>query len=445
MLVKRKNKQFRINALIFLLSGSVFSPITSAMSFGDGGFFSDSQLDLKLRNVWMVNTTDQLADEGFGDQIAWAQGLQLDFRSGWVQERFGIDASWYGVSKLYANRYFAGRDLVRDNKGHAEGFNKVGQLYAKASFGQEANYLRLYAGWKQLSKFGMVNVTTSRAAPDSWEGVSGEAGVGPLRARAALVTRFSARDETEKRHFYTLQSRKRIDYIATGDVRWQPEKGKFLSWVIGESKDYILRQGIEAAWFFPVADEFRILLRGAGYYNRGLSEWEGSRGFSHNASHYFGLVGYQYGKGESGIGWSKTIASIKKGLGHFYWHFGSNTRGTFNSPADSEGNDYVNDGEQMVHLYSQYQISPQLRAGVYGNYGNHVSYQGVSLHEWEYGGFFAWAPQAIKGLNIFAGFGPSYSWKLTRQKTPSINHDGSFNRAKGVGGSLWFEYKLGLL
>lgn len=407
-------------------------------------FFKNSEVDLVLKNVWMLNTTNQLSEQGVGSQNAWAQAAHLNFRSGWYNDIIGFDASWYGVAKLYANDAFYGRDLLRDNNGHAEGFNKLGQLYTKVRFGDEARYLRLYAGWRQLYKFGMLNITRSRAVPSSYEGISAETLWNDIGIRAAVVQRFSERDEPEKRHFETLKSKKRIHYITTGDISWRKNKNSRISYLIGESENYILRQGIEVDWIRPLNRDWDFITRGAYYYNRGLSDWEGARGFTHSAQHYYGLVGYRYKNTEAGIAWSKTHAKLDKGLGHFYWHFGKNSRGAFNSPADGEANDYINDGEQMISLYGQYKMTENLVVGIYGNYGFGMHYQGVVLTEWESGAYFSWDPMAIPGLNIFAGVGPGYTWKL-KQNNPWLteNHHG-YHHAVGIGSAVRVEYKLGL-
>lgn len=407
------------------------------------GLLTDSHLDVTLKNIWMTNTTDALEEQGIGPQNAWAQGLLVDYRSG-AYHGFGLDASWYGVGKLYANRSFAGRDLVRDNHGHAEGFSKLGQLYLRSYVGDATRFLQTKAGWQQLYKFGVLNVTRSRAAPSSWQGLSAEGRFEQLYARAALVNKFSERDEPEKRHFMTLSSNKRIDYIATADLTWQPQKGRAITLVGGESKDYIRRLGVESAWSQPLAEDLNLLLRGVYYYNQGLREWEGARGFSHQAQHLFGLVGIATARTEAGIGWSVTRARLDNNLGRFYWHLGKNTRGAFNSKADAPGNDYVNDGEQMLYGYGQYQISPEWLAGLYAYYGDHMRYRGVAMREWEYGGFISWAPERLPGFTLFAGLGPSYSWKLSHGK-PALNASGDdFQRSSGIGGSFSLEYKFGL-
>lgn len=431
--------------LIILTAGCSFIPPANAADFSSGGFFESSHMDLILQNVWMLNTTDQLADQGVGDQNAWAQAVHLNWESGWVWDSVGVDASWYGVEKLYANDAFYGRDLVRDNNGHAEGFNKLGQIYGKGRWGDKAQHLYLWAGWKDMYKFGTLTSSHSRATPSTWEGISSEAVWNDFTVRGAIVTRFSERDEPEKRRFMTLSSGQQIDYIATGDASWSPSKGTKITYVMGEAKDYLLRHGIEANGRLPVTDKLNLLTKGVFYYNRGLSDWEGTRSFNDDAEHLYLQLGYQYGGSESGIGWSKTRAPLDNGLGNFYWHFGKNSRGAFNSPADGEGNDYINDGEQMIYAYSQYKFSPELMAGIYGNYGYGVEYQNVALKEWEYGGYFLWSPEAIKGFSIFAGVGPSYSWKLTSKKTPSLTDDKkTFNRAKGIGAALRVEYKFNL-
>ncbi|WLI77760.1 OprD family outer membrane porin [Kosakonia sp. H02] len=439
-----------MSAIKFTLPLVFISGLSGTTAFANNelpntqGFIENSQFDITLKNVWMLNTSNQHADAGIGEQRAWAQGALLDYQSGWYRDVIGVDASWYSVVKLYANDDFAGRDLLRDHNGHAEGFNKIGQLYGKLKWEDEHAYARLYAGWKQLYKFGAISVTRSRAAPSSWQGVSLESGWEDFSARAAWVTRFSERDEPEKRRFYTLKSNKPIDHIVTGDVSWIPAKNTRVTWLIGESDNYLLRQGLETQFSLPLAENENILLRGAWYYNRGLAEWEGARGFTNTAQHIFAMVSYQSQDIESGIAWSKTKAHLDNGLGHFYWHMGKNTRGAFNSPADGEGNDYVNDNEQMLYWYGKYALSPELTAGIFANHGFGAKYQGVALTQWEYGGFVAWAPAAISGLSISAGFGPSYSWKLVHGK-PSLTEDKrAFHRSKGVGGGVTMEYKFGL-
>lgn len=147
---------------------------------------------------------------------------------------------------------------------------------------------------------------------------------------------------------------------------------------------------------------------------------------------------------ESGVAWSKTKAPLDNGLGHFYWHMGKNTRGAFNSPADGEGNDYVNDNEQMIYWYGKYVLSPELTTGIFANYGFGAKYQGVKLTQWEYGGFIAWVPKSVSGLSLFAGFGPSYSWKLVKGKPWLTDDKRDFHRSHGLGGGITMEYKFGL-
>lgn len=429
--------------LLMLMAGCSFIPPASALDYSTGGFLEDSHLDLTLQNVWMLNTTDQRADQDVGDQNAWAQAMHVNWQSGWLWDSVGLDASWYGVEKLYANDAFYGRDLVRDNNGHAEGFNKVGQLYGKGRWGDKTRNLNLWAGWKEMYKFGTLTSSRSRATPSTWEGISSEAVWDDFTLRGGIVTRFSERDEPEKRRFITLSSQQEIDYIATGDASWSPAKGTKITYVVGDAKDYLLRHGIEANASWPLSDKFNLLTKGVFYYNRGLSDWEGNRAFNDDAKHLYLQLGYQYEGSESGIGWSKTKAPLDNGLGYFYWHFGKNTRGAFNSPADGEGNDYINDGEQMIYLHSQYKFSPEFMAGIYGNYGFGMEYQNVSLKEWEYGGYFLWSPEMIKGFTIFAGAGPSYTWKLTSKSTPSLTEDNrTFHRAKGIGAAVRVEYKF---
>lgn len=60
------------------------------MDISSGGLFEGSHLDLTLRNIWMLNTTDQRADFDVGDQNAWAQAIHVDYSSGWYQDTVGL-------------------------------------------------------------------------------------------------------------------------------------------------------------------------------------------------------------------------------------------------------------------------------------------------------------------------------------------------------------------
>ncbi len=429
-----------VKATLLCTLGMGCSPVVSAGQEERKSPLGSGHLDITLKNVWMLNATNAMADDGIGPQNAWAQGVHLDYRSDWYNDWLAGDISWYGVTKLYANRSFAGRNLLRNNRGHAEGFNKVGQLYAKTRWGNETQSLAVKAGWHQLYKFGFLNVTRSRAAPSSWQGISAEARYQHLTARGALVNRFSERDTPDKRRFTSLSGNKRINYLISGDLRWQPEKGRAVTLLAGESQHYLRRLGLEVDWTLPLTDEQRLLMRGVLYQNQGLAAWEGKVGFTQRAWHLYAQMALATDNHETGAGWSVTRAPVKNNHGRFYWHFGKNTRAAFNSKADAN-NDYVNDGEQMLHLYSHYQFSPQWLAGIYAYYGFRNRYNNVPLHQSEYGGMVTWKPASVSGLKVIAGLGPSFSWKLSQGK-PALTASGSdFRRSRGVGGGLTVDYQ----
>ncbi|MBS1205104.1 MAG: outer rane porin, OprD family protein [Proteobacteria bacterium] len=57
----------------FKLSLPVVFISVCAAPVGATPFLADSQFDLTLKNVWMFNTSDQMALLGVGDQSAWAR------------------------------------------------------------------------------------------------------------------------------------------------------------------------------------------------------------------------------------------------------------------------------------------------------------------------------------------------------------------------------------
>lgn len=426
-----------------VLFGMLVFPLRVIAEENVSSLISDSHLKLTLKNVWMY--LDSERDDNIGTQSAWAQGLHLDYASGYYHDALGFDASWYGVMKLYANKYFYGRNMLRDNNGQAEGFNKLGQYYAKARWENNRGYLHLYGGWKQLYKFGVISVTRSRAAPSSWQGVSAEAGLDSWRVRGALVNRFSDRNGPDLLRPTTLVRHQGIPYIITGDLRWQTAKGKALRYAVGESKDYLLRQTLDGNWQWSLSGQQQASLQAGAYHNRGLKRWEGVRYFTREAFHYYALLGYQLGQAGVGIGWSSTRASLEHGLGQFYWHMGSHTRGFVTSPVDGVAQKYNHDGEKMWYAYADYRFTPSLKAGLYGNYGSHTRYRSVALNEYEFGAYTSWKSEQIRGLSVFLGAGPSFTWKQDRAKKPKLTADGkNFYRANGFGSALRFEYQIPL-
>jgi len=430
---------------IACLSSILLAPLAHAENGETSGLFEDSKMTLSTRNIAMYLDVDTNDDK---DQFAWAQGVAIDYQSGYLADLIGFDATYEGAIKLDANDHFQGRNLLRDNNGDAEGFNKMSQMYLKAKLGDDEAYARVYLGWKQLHKLGAITISRSRAVTSSYQSISGEAGYQGLRLRGAYTDRFSDRDTPLKERFATLGGEK-IDDIITGDVTYQWGKKNSVLVFSGQSRDYLRRSGLEFKWNTAVNENEKIKLSGYYYLNQGLDKWEGIP-FDDSASHYNLNLDYLFGGWTLGGSYAYTDAKRSNGLGIFYWDLGKNTDGNFNSRADGTGIDFNKDGEQMVAFQAMYNMGksgvPGLMIGARATYGFGMQYQGLDLDEASLDmlAMYRFQAPALKGLSMMLGVGPGYSYAMDGGMNPVIEN-GDWKKAPTIGATFMLDYKFNLL
>ncbi|MFI8417949.1 OprD family outer membrane porin [Serratia sp. NPDC078593] len=405
-------------------------------------FIHDSHADLSLRNVFKNLSTEDYGQRS--NQTAWGQGVTLDYQSGYLNNMLGVDASYYGVIKLAASDDFWGRSVLYNDHGHAKGFNKLGQLYMKARLGDEETYFHLYSGWQQIKKWGALNNST-RAIPSTYLGWRAEAGSGPLRLRGAYVTRYSDRDSPEKIHFVTAD-KKQINQIFTGELSYA-QREYAARYFFGESHNYLQRHGLEIDWRPADLAEYRFGLSSQLYMNHGLQGWRsmstGKRTFDDNAYHAALAVNWQAGRWKNKAGVSYTHARLSQGLGRFEWHLAKHSRGTFNSMADSWGNDYVGHREKMLAWTFGYAATPEIELGMVTNYGWGMKYQNRSIQRGETLVYSRWTPSAVKDLSIQLSGGPSWNYQ-SQNNQPKLTAEGKPMRAQNHSIELQVDYKFSL-
>ncbi|MGR5285500.1 OprD family outer membrane porin [Vibrio maritimus] len=431
-----KKLDYAINAIF--LSGLA----VSSASYAEG-LLEDSKVTLSTRNIAMYLDTDTNDDI---EQFAWAQGVAIDYTSGYLSNFIGIDATYSGAIKLGANEYFAGRNLLRNNNGEAEGFNKISQVYGKLKLEGDDSYARGYYGWKSLHKFGAITVSKSRAVVSSYKGASGEIGYKGLELRGAFVDTFSDRDTPLQEDFETLSGEK-INHIITGDLTYRWGKKNSILLFSGQSQDYLRRSGLEAKWQHRLPNYNALAFSGYLYHNQGLDDWEGIP-FESEATHYNINLDYLFSGWKIGGSYAYTDAKSDHGLGIFYWDLGKNTDGNFNSVADGPGIDFNKDGEHMVAFQTMYDMShsgiPGLKFGGRLTYGFGIEYQGQKLHEGSLDLLAMYSFQEIKGLSMMLGIGPGYSFATDSSRNPVIEN-GSWKRAPTIGGMFKMDYKFNIL
>lgn len=404
----------------------------------------DSHADLSLRNVFKNLSTQDYGERS--NQTAWGQGITLDYQSGYFADMLGVDASYYGVIKLAASDDFWGRSVLYNDNGRAKGFNKIGQLYAKGRVGDDDTYLHLYSGWQQIKKWGALNNST-RAIPSTYLGWRGEAASGPLRVRGAYVTRYSDRDSPDKIHFMTAD-KKQISSIATGELSYN-RKGYNAQYFFGESHNYLQRHGLELGWQPGALAEHRVKLASQFYFNHGLSDWtsmsSSRKTFDDDAYHVGVNAEWRAERWKHKVGASYTRAALADGLGRFEWHLAKHSRGTFNSMADSWGNDYVGDKERMLAWTFGYGVTPEIEVGMVTNYGWGMKYQGRKIERGETLMYSRWTPSqpALKNLSFQLSGGPSWNYQ-SQNNRPKLTPDGKPMRAQNHSVEFQVDYKFNL-
>ena len=406
------------------------------------GFVDDSHADLSFRHVFKNLSTEDYGSRS--NQTAWGQGITLDYQSGYINDMLGMDASYYGVVKLAASDDFWGRSVLYNDDGRAKGFNKLGQLYMKARLGDDDTYLRLYGGWQQIKKWGALNNST-RAIPSTYLGWRGETGSGPLRLRGAYVTRYSDRDSPDKVHFRTAD-KKQISQIATGELSYT-QREYAARYFFGESHNYLQRHGLEIDWRPAMLADYRAVLGTQLYMNHGLQDWTSmspsKKTFDRDAYHAALSVNWQAGRWKNKAGLSYTRAQLSQGLGRFEWHLAKLSRGTFNSMADSWGNDYVGNNEKMVAWTFGYAVTPEVEMGMVTNYGWGMKYQGRGIQRGETLMYSRWTPSAVKDLSLQLSGGPSWNYQ-SQNNRPKLTADGKPMRAQNHSIELQVDYKFNL-
>ncbi|MDD9341660.1 MAG: OprD family outer membrane porin [Providencia heimbachae] len=140
----------------------------------ENSFIADSELELSTRNMWKYLKTENRFDkeeQRYRKQVAnaWGQNFQADFKSGYFADIIGFDASYYGGIKLGASKDFASRAILWNDDGHAKGYNKIGQRYAKVKFDLDPVLINGKAGWFTLKNTGIFS-NSQRLSLNSYSG-----------------------------------------------------------------------------------------------------------------------------------------------------------------------------------------------------------------------------------------------------------------------------------
>lgn len=433
------------NRNVFLLALLVAVTAHAEEKGGDfQRFLKETQLDLTLRSHWKYLKENEAQPKAVHN--AWGTAATLDFRSGWLGDTLGFDASYTRAAKLAASDYFATRGILYNHgegfhKSNAGGFSRFGQRYLKLKLGDDAFGLKAKAGWHQLKNVGVLT-DVYRLSRNSYLGYSGALAWQHFRLDAARVTRSIMYDAPDRVRFLTADN-KTIDSIFTTGISYQNGDAS-VAYGWGESKDYLRRHLLEIAW--PLTPQWALASQ--IYGSHALANYkampQSKKQFDENAWHYAGELRWQADRWQQKVGVAWTRANKSSGVGYYDRFMGKNTRGRFNA-LTSAGKDYMRDGELALTTFTQYAFSETFASAVQLNYGQ-FAYKNNTVRSGEVTLINRWQPNdgQLKNLLLAAQFGYGWSYK-NNNATPILNSAGDYQRSPNLSAEVGITWKFGLL
>lgn len=429
---------FALTMLLALCSGQpAQAEPAPALSEENSGLLGGSQLDLSLRNLYRSGNASEWDPDLLPHHYStWVQGIGLDYRSGYWQDRLGFGLSYESVINLRTRTENGYTDNMLPPD--LDSFSKLGQAYLR----YQQPGLSAQLGWQRMYNVGVIHARDSRAAQKSYHGLRLDGQAGQWSGLVAVVDRTSDRHEPELRRFYSRNGRHQLDHIVSGQVKWESASNNYLQYFAGAADRYLFRQGLEASW---QAQPSRLRLEGFLYHNRGLHWWEG-QDFSRDAYHLGFKASSELGAFTLSGGGSHTWAKPRNPseLGFFYFNLARNAVGRFASPAYNGIFDYMHDRETMLFAALSYRPQAATRIGVAAYHGSGMRSQNVPLRHWDVLGFIEHKPPQVKNLTLRLMADYGHSWKRTRNGQVDVTSGQQINKPK-IGSGFQLDYLLPLL
>ncbi|WP_337011158.1 OprD family outer membrane porin [Pantoea sp. AS142] len=416
---------------------------SDAFSRSDNAFLHDAQLELKLRNHWKYLKENEAQPKAVHN--AWGQAASLNFRSGYLWDWLGFDATYIRAIRLGASDNFASRGLLYDSGGNrkkadAHGFSKFGQHYLKMKLGDEQAGIEVKAGWQELKNVGVLT-TTDRLSRNSYSGYSGSLNGENVRLDLAYVTKTLRHDSPDRLALQT-QDQRTIAAVYTGALSYKGDRGR-LAYAFGEAKAYQQRHVIEAN--YSLSPHWR--LSSQIYGSQGLENYKSmaasKRSFDDHAWHYVGEADWINNGWTQKFAAAWTSAPKQNAVGYYARPLTKNSRGRFNS-LTSAGKDYTRDKELALVSQTEFEIAKGIFSGFQINYGQ-FNYRNKPIRSGEIAliNRFIEPHPALKNLSVFTLFGYGWSYKNNKE-TPLFNAQGNAMRSPSLSAEIAFEYKLNL-
>ncbi len=301
------------------------------------------------------------------DWSQWSQGIEANFKSGYLADVIGFDASYYGALKLDHTGIEKHGDMGGQLLGKGgEGYHKLGQAYVKAKLGDE--HLGFYgqAGYMSGSK-GLILGSGSRSTPSSYRGLHGEVNVDDFSFYASYVDRIGFRTESSWDKFTT----------AAGDIvdnAWQVggtyNANNFTSELVYlESKDYRKEYMLNLGYTFDINEDMKLVVDGnfhrdqenGNLFGKSYIDSDGKAqktGTFDDKAYHLNLNTQLVYKGLGVmLSYAQTDAEKTGELGYFNYMFADNEYGASPSQVSRYVSDFMYDGEKVWQLSASYNFA----------------------------------------------------------------------------------------
>ena len=251
---------FKASLLASLVAG-LFAPAASLAL--EGGH----ELELVAKTVYWndKSVANQATTTAVSYQQA-AQGLQLNYKSPYVSDWIGFDASLYGVVKLSDSGTPTTSLLEVGNNGKlADSTLALGRAVVKMKFN---DFAQIDLG-RQLQNGLLLKSSGTRAVPDTFSGISGSLRpTTTTRVYGAVYDQWRARSSADFEKFKTESTAagvpNAIEYVSIAGVAYA--QGSFaITAEYLNSKDYMDKYGVVAAYTIPLEKD--ALKLSAGLFN----------------------------------------------------------------------------------------------------------------------------------------------------------------------------------
>ncbi|MGY0219093.1 OprD family outer membrane porin [Endozoicomonadaceae bacterium StTr2] len=346
---------------------AIAAALTASAAQADfSNFYEDATIGGKLRTVYI----DADKKDGKSDAGAWTASAVVDFRSGYIFDMIGFDASYYGAVAIDDGDTKDPKNLL--TYGDKDGFGKLGQAYLKGKFGDKDMGFSFKAGRTRIYT-GLISGSGSRSIPSSWQGIDTDFNYHGLNVGVAWVNKVLPRDTPDMKNMVTAEKvngkRQRIKHITGMEASYAFDNGLKVKYTNGFAKDYVKGHQFVAKQKYKMADGTSLTVEGNyrisqenGKLWTGTGGW-GGNGFGDKAQTFDFNVKYGMGAGyvRAGLGYTKAD-SYKNGSDYktarHYYDFGRYSYGAWNTWTNSGlVEEFYWDGEKVIAVGAGYDFT----------------------------------------------------------------------------------------